>query len=289
MWFLLALFVALSTSVSTPIVKKLTEEISPVFLLFATNILVLPLMFVVLYYFGGIPDITTNFVLFMIIVACLDAIAFITSVWAIKISPISLIVPISSFNPVFTSLIAIFTLNEIPTTLKFAGIILVVAGTYLLNISEIKGGILAPIKKLMINRGIQLFFIANFLWSITPIFQKKAIFETSPVTPFFPSVFSFTLMTIVLIPVALKKYKQNIKPTRNFIWLLALSAPFVVFSQIAAYSVFSEVNVGYATAIFKLSILFTIIWGGLIFKEKNIKEKLIGAGVMVLGTILIVL
>ncbi len=45
--------------------------------------------------------------------------------------------------------------------------------------------------------------------------------------------------------------------------------------------------VGYVTALFKLSAVFTIIWAWLLLGEGNLRERLLGATVMVLGGALV--
>ena len=47
--------------------------------------------------------------------------------------------------------------------------------------------------------------------------------------------------------------------------------------------------VSYVIAIKRLSIVFGVLFGYLIFKEKNIKERLAGASIMVAGAVLILL
>jgi len=47
--------------------------------------------------------------------------------------------------------------------------------------------------------------------------------------------------------------------------------------------------VAYVISIKRLSIIFSVIFGFLLFKEKGFKERLTGAIIMVLGVILITL
>lgn len=51
---------------------------------------------------------------------------------------------------------------------------------------------------------------------------------------------------------------------------------------------FSLTKLGYATAIFTLSMPFTVILGWLFFKEKDIKARFLGSVVMLIGVILLV-
>src|SRR3989344_4372005 len=163
MWILFSLYFALWGSIFAILSKKLLQNISPLALMFSVNIFMLPFMVAIILLNGGFPEASSSLYKFMLIAAILDVFAFIASLTAIKLSPISLILPISSFTPVFTTIIASFTINEIPTPTKFLGIIILVMGTYVLNISDIKSGIFAPFKNLLSHKGVQLFLLANFL------------------------------------------------------------------------------------------------------------------------------
>ncbi|OGH15133.1 MAG: hypothetical protein A2860_00050 [Candidatus Levybacteria bacterium RIFCSPHIGHO2_01_FULL_37_33] len=209
MWFYYSLFFAIWGALQTFFTKSLTKKISPLPLLYIFFLFNIPITFILLLFLGGVPHATANFYLYIGIAAILDTIAFVSSYVAISQSSISLISPISSFSPVFTTLIAIFVLNEVPTPLKFAGILLVVVGAYLLNVADVKQGALTPFKTLFSHKGVLLFLLANFLWSITPIFQKKAIFETSPSVPLFASVIGMCFVFLFLTPFA---FKKAIKP-----------------------------------------------------------------------------
>lgn len=59
--------------------------------------------------------------------------------------------------------------------------------------------------------------------------------------------------------------------------------------QYSTNFVFEKMNVGYALALFQLSSLVTVFLGYEIFKEKNLKEKIIGTCIMILGSVLIIL
>lgn len=287
MWLYYALFFAIWSAIQTFLVKSLTKKINPLPLLWIFFLFNIPITFILLFFLGGVPKTTFNFFLFMGIAGLLDAVAFLSSYMAISRSQISLISPISSFGPVFTTLIATVTLHEIPTPLKFSGVLFVVLGAYLLNIADIKQGILTPFKTLFSHKGVLLFLLANFLWAITPIFQKKAIFETSPQIPLFASVTGMVFVFLFLTPFAFKKAISSFKLVRQSLKWFVVNGLGTAFSQAAAYAAFSLVFVGYATSIFRTSSLFVIILGALFPKEERVKERLLGASVMLLGAILL--
>lgn len=289
MWVFYSLFFAICTALGTFITKNLTKKINYLPLLYAFLAFNVSIAFILLLFLGGVPKVTPQFYLYMGISGLLDSVAFVSAFWAISKSSISLIAPIASFGPVFTTLIAIFALNEIPTPIKFVGILFVVLGAYLLNAADIKQGILTPFKTLFFRKGVLLFLLANFLWGITPIFQKKAIFETTPQIPLFASIMGMIFGFIFLTPFAFKKAIASLREVKtNLKWFL-INGVATAFSQAAAYAAFALVFVGYATSIFRLSTLFIIILGGVFLREQRIKEKLLGASVMLLGAVLLVL
>ena len=59
--------------------------------------------------------------------------------------------------------------------------------------------------------------------------------------------------------------------------------------QYSTNFVFAKMNVAYALALFQLSTLLSVFLGVSIFKEKNLKKKLIGSLIMITGAILILL
>lgn len=289
MWFLYSLFFAVWSAISTIIVKSLTKKISYLPLLYILFVFNIPFTFILLLFLGGIPNVTPYFYLYMSISAILDTVAFVSSLSAISKSQISIIAPIWSFTPVITTLIAAVTLNEVPTLIKFIGILFVVFGAYLLNVSDIQKGVMAPFKRLFSNKGAMLSLLSTFIWSITPIFQKKAIFETTPQIPLFASFFGMVLVLLFLTPFAFKKALSYLKEIKaNAQWLI-INGIGGAFSQAAAFAAFSLVFLGYSTSVFRLSTLFIIILGGVFLKEERIKERLLGGVVMLLGTVLLAL
>lgn len=53
--------------------------------------------------------------------------------------------------------------------------------------------------------------------------------------------------------------------------------------------VFDRMNVGYALALFQLSTIVSIFLGYRIFKEQDIRKKLLGSVIMVAGSAIIIL
>lgn len=289
MWFFYALFFAFVTSFGLPLVKRVSQTISPLVILFLTNLFTIPFLILYLYVNGGIPQASGAFYTFIIFAGILDLAASLATYFALKISAVSLVSPIGSFNPVFTMLFAAFILRQIPSLIQMLGILTVVVGTYVLHISDIKHGLLKPLEKTFSDKGVQLFFLANFLWGLTPILQRQAVLATQPNSPAFAALIEFIFNTLVILPFVLGKNNNLSGTLRTYGKWFVIIGIFTAGSFIASFTAVLQANLGAVTAVFKLSTLFTILWGALFFKEERIREKLLGASIMILGTILLIL
>lgn len=289
MWFWYSLFFAIATSISISLSKRILKNMSPV-LMAASGILSVPFFAFILFKTTSmISQVDNLFWLGVFASAFLNIFAGIFSLTAIKHAPISLIMPISAFNPVFTTIFAMITLGEIPNPTKSLGIIVIVIGTYLLNISDIKHSVWRPFISLFANRYVLMFLTANIIWAITPLFEKIAINHTAPKSPVLVAGTSSFLLTIFLIPVILKSVQSPLKEIKQNIHWFLLFAPLSALAAWAVFTAYSLTNLGYVTSVMKLSTLFTIVWGAVFFKEEKIRERLLGASVMVLGTLLLVI
>lgn len=290
MWFIYALVFALVTSVSTIIAKKILKELDEYFYLGVSTFFALPFLFTIIVYFYQIPSIDIVFIVSVLVSVVIGVFAAVFAYRAIKISEISLIGPISAFNPVFTSLVSFLLLGEKIDTEGALGILLICIGAYLLQLSKKRKSFWDPIISLFSDYGVRLSLLAYFLWAITPIFEKTAIQHTFPQIPPFASFAGMIGLNIVYLPLIMKfsrNKRKQIKRLKNFIPILLGVGLLGGIGQTSAYMAFSLTNLGYATAIFKFSTVFTVVLGWLLFKEHNIKARLSGSLVMLLGLYLL--
>jgi drug/metabolite transporter (DMT)-like permease len=289
MWFVFAISFALITSVTGIILKQIMKEVDEYLALLVSGILALPTLFAIVLIFYQVPVFDGVFVEAVVASTGVSVIAAVLAYRAIKISEISLVNPISAFNPVFTAFVAYVTLGESIGIRGVLGIALVVLGAYLLNVSKIKkGSLLAPLMALVEHRGVQLSFVAYFLWAITPVFQKTAIGHTYPTVPAFASMAGMLGSVVIYFPLTLAKSKKPVYFVKKYLRQFLLVGLLGGVGQALAFAAFGLVDLGVATAVFKVSMVFTVILGWAFFKEKNIKDRLLGSLVMLGGVILLV-
>ncbi|MGZ7050068.1 MAG: EamA family transporter, partial [Methanobacterium sp.] len=141
-------------------------------------------------------------------------------------------------------------------------------------------------KAMVEHHGPKMMLIAAFILSITSSIDKIGVLNSSPLF-WAVSVHSFT--SISLAPLIIREFSNHIKLTNTDIRLLFAVGFFSALAIVTQYIAISTLLVPYVIAIKRTSTIMSVLFGSLIFKEKGIKGRLLGAGIMVLGVILITL
>ncbi len=247
---------------------------------FALPFLVLPFIFI------SIPTIGNQYWIALLIDGALNVIATILQLKAIKSSDLSLTIPLLAFTPLFLLIMSPLILGQYPTFLGIIGVALIVIGSYVLNIQRRNAGYLAPFKAMVEQHGPKMMLIAAFLLSITSSIDKIGVLNSSPLF-WAVSVHSFT--SISLAPIIIREFSHHLKLTRVDLRLLFAVGFFSALAIVTQYIAITSLLVPYVIAIKRTSTLMSVLFGYVIFKEKGLRERLIGAAIMVLGVILITL
>lgn len=245
---------------------------------FALPFLVLPFIFI------SIPSLGGQYWIALLVDGALNVLATILQLRAIKKSDLSLTIPLLAFTPLFLLIMSPLILGQFPTLLGVIGVILIVIGSYVLNIKKRDSGYLAPFKAMLEQRGPRLMLYAAFLLSITSSIDKIGVLNSSPLF-WAVSVHSFT--TITLAPVIIRELNHHLKLTNPDIRLLFAVGFFSALAIVTQYIAITTLLVPYVIAIKRTSTIMSVLFGYLIFKEKGIKGRLLGAAIMVMGVIFI--
>ena len=288
MWALCALTAALLTSFLPIINKRILTTADVATVAWVPNVLSLPLLLAVTLAFIGWPRVDGLFLLAVLASGVLNLVATLASTRALQLADASVATPFLAFNPAFTLLLSSFTLREVPSVRGLAGVLLIVLGAYLFQVSEVGKGILAPVRALAHQPGVLLAIGASFVWGLTPIFEKIAIQHTIPENP--PMVaFVTTLLTVVLlIPALWRRATDLLDQLRRHRRLFGAAGLISGVAPLFGFSAIALGYVGYVTALFKLGAVFTVVWGALLLKEPGLRERLPATLVMVIGGLLMV-
>ena len=198
----------------------------------------------------------------------------------------SLVLPLLAFTPLFLLITSPLILGEFPKLFGLIGVILIVVGSYLLNIKERYNGFWGPIKALFNDQGSRFMLAVAFIFSISSNFDKIYVRNSS-------AIFGWTihaiLVVIILLPIALHRNRKNfflIFTKAKALAPLGIMEGLTGLLQMVAISM---TLVSYVISVKRTSLVLSTLWGYLFFHEKNVKERFFGAVVMVMGVLLITL
>ncbi len=287
-WILFALLCAFFTATGSALSKLAMKENDEYIVGWIKIVISAPFLLGLLF-FIEIPKLDYLFWRTVMIMLPLEATAYILYMKAIKKSPLSLTIPFVALTPVFSILFGYLILGERVTSMGAMGILCVTLGAYLLNADLVHLGILEPIKAIYREPGSRYMIMVAFIYSITSAMGKFAIIRSS--TLFFPAIYLpiFALMMAPLIFGRLKLKLSRLSFSRGQVFLYILLALTFVLGSLFHFFAISKANVAYMISVKRMSVLISVIYGKIVFKELRTGSRFIASLLMVLGVVLIVL
>lgn len=281
-WAILPIIAGFFDSIFYTVIKKLSDldNYSKIALL---NIAALPFLALGFLFFD-IPKVSIMFYVVTLTNIAIFFLAQILMVKSLKISNLSISILMLSFTPVFLLLTSYLMLSEFPTLVGLFGILFVVLGSYLLNIGEMKEGYFGPFKSIFKNKGVFYMIIVAFLYSLCANLGKIGVSISNPA--YYMFVF-YLLYSSLLLAVFFKKIKSNFAPLRKNISLFILGGFTTAVSEIVIGLAYKLSIVPYIISLKRTSILFSVLIGVFLLKEKGFKAAVIGSTIMLIGVLLI--
>lgn len=206
---------------------------------------------------------------------------------ALQKSDFSLIMPIFAFIPVFSALLGFMLFQEVPTTIAFGGIVLVILGTYLLGFSEDSNrSLFSPLYNLLQDRGCQYMFAFSLFAAASCIGQRYGAKHSSPM--FFLNLL-LILNVVVFYLVARLRRLPVLKNVKEFSRLIVLSG---IFWWVGISLMFVSYNLtlaAYAGSAMQIGTVVSILIGALYFKERAFRKRIIAGSLMTIGVLLVTL
>jgi drug/metabolite transporter (DMT)-like permease len=284
-WFILSVLTAFFESMKDISSKRSLRNIDEYIVSLSLTLFALPFLIPFLF-FIKIPHLGNQFWMALFLGGGLNIIATILYMKAIKYSDLSISVPMVAFTPLFLLVTSPLMLNEFPRSFGLVGIVLIVAGSYILNIKEKRRGYIAPFRALLKEKGSKLMLIVAFIWSITSNFDKVGVQNSSPI---FWIIAIDTFIALVMAPIVFYKSRRNINQISADLIALIPIGLFGALTAIFQMKAITLTYVAYVISIKRTSAIISVLSGHLIFNEKGIEERLIGALTMILGVLFITL
>ncbi len=278
-WVFYALVTAFSLATADAISKKAMGRSNEYVIAWVREGYALPFLFLA-FFFIARPSLDRTFWLSLLLMIPLEIAAILLYVKAIKLSPLSLTVPFLAISPVFIILIAFLILGEVPDKSGLLGILLIVMGAYLLNIKTTKEDLLGPIRAIRRERGSLLMIIVALIYSVTATLGKVAVQHSSPI---FLGIFYPFLLTLLLSVVLWRRglLPEVLSRPKTF---LAIGV-FTAIMILTHFKAISMTDVAYMISVKRASLVFSVLYGKVLFGEENIRERLAGSMLMIAGMV----
>lgn len=199
---------------------------------------------------------------------------------------LSVLAPVNSYKSVVGLVFGIFLLGEIPNVWGVLGIALIIYGSYFVLDTTEEGFSWQLLKR----SEIQYRIWAMILTAIEAVFIKRIILVSSTSIAFvswcfFGAFFSFLLLFVNRL--SLQDEARHAAPVDYIRYVLLIIC--IGTMQYTTNYAFERMPVGYVLSLFQLSSILSVLLGYRIFKEQDIRKKLIGSAIMIVGSVVIVL
>lgn len=207
---------------------------------------------------------------------------------AIRDHPLSLTLPYLAFTPVFVILTGFLLLGERVSPQGAGGILLVVAGAWLLNVRHASPRAWRtwslPLRAILWEPGSRMMLAVAFLYSLTSAMGKGAMQYMAPE--------HFGAFYFVLLGTAAVALFAGPRP-RLLLSIWRRTWPALAVAGLSALMVYThflalqQVEVAYMIAVKRTSLLFGILYGAWIFKETGLGAHALAGALMLGGVFLI--
>ncbi len=282
-WVGFALVAAVCLGITEFLTKRAYDHFDAWTLSWARNIFALPIFYILLV-FDGIPQVKSEFWPLLLIAAVLELIVGITFFFAIKLTPLSLVLPFTTLGTIFIIMGAYFINHEPLKAIYFLAFPLILLGAFF--IQEKRTINWKQLRNHKSELGIAIMIFTMMLFGISmPVGDRLA----SASSTFFFLAVNFTIFVILLTPIFLIKTSTTLKKFKKHGWqLLAVGCINGIFLG-SLWLAFANGPAGPVSAINNLSILVAILLAGTLLREKGILRRTLASLLMITGATLAVL
>ncbi len=286
MWFWYAVVSAALSGVSVILNKQALHKASAALVSWTLFILPIPLLLIMVLR-EGIPQINTMFFVGVTVSSIIFAVSKTVSLHSIKNNFLSKIFPLTSFGIFFSYIFALIFLGETIRPIPLFGLVMIIFGAYILNVDKAKEHILLPFKLLFTHKESFIFIVAMVLTSLTGIFDKIGIRNTSPNSALFVLFIEDIMLASLLTFYLVRQEKNWGHDLRKNFWLLAIGSAIYTALSLLFLMGITTGAVALVGGIKKIEILFVLGLSYLFFGDKPERHTWIGTIIMLFGIFLI--
>lgn len=252
----------------------------------------------------GLPSLGPGFFVAVAATSAINIAGTTLAFRALKSTDISLAVPMLCFTPLFLILTAAVMLGEVPSGAGIAGIVIIVAGSYILNTAAEHEQLLDPFRAMIREQGVLSMLLVAFLYAISIGFDKMVVLSSDTV---FGSGIVYAVLGSAFLAIFLIRRQMQDRPSKESMGAGAVAGPvhgsrtrdlftagiliggLLAIEAIVINEAYLVQIVPYVSAIKRMSIILTVLYGTIVIREEETLRRLAGAGMMVAGAGIILL
>jgi drug/metabolite transporter (DMT)-like permease len=244
-------------------------------------------LFLIWWLWQGADGPTSGYWLPGVASALLNVVANLAFLEAVRIAPLSLTIPVLSLTPVFTTLLAVPMLGEVPSVRQVAGVLLVVVGVLVLNLGSTEGALRGRLwRALWHERGSQLMVVTALFWSLAMPLDKLALAASGP--PFHGLALNLGVAAGTLLVMAGRGSLGDLRRLGSHPALLAWLVVVGGIALVLIRWVIPQTWIGFIETMKRgLGSFLALIWGRMFFREAVSGRKVAAVGLIVAGVALI--
>jgi transporter family protein len=230
-------------------------------------------------------DVTGNLKahLLVIIKSVIVLTSWIAGYFGIKHIPITIVGPINATRPVLVLVGAMIFFGERLNWCQWVGVILSILSIYLMSRSSKKENI-----DFTRNKWMLFVAIGTIMGAVSGLYDKFIMQELSPI--FVQSWFNFYQLIMMGIVCMAAWYPTRKKTTPfHWSWAIPLIAVFVAAADFAYFNALTrpEAMISVVSLIRRGSVLISLACGVIIFKERNLKAKVLDLILILIGMVFV--
>ncbi len=235
-----------------------------------------------------LPSLPPPFWGWMAVLMPLEIAAMLMYMRAIRDYPLALTVPYLAFTPVLVVVTGWLVLDETVSGHGLFGILLVVAGSWLLNFEQTAQltlrRLLAPLKAVVVNPGSRLMLGAATIYALTSVGGKAAM-QWMPPEQF--GAFYFAVLGAVTLLLAAVTHPQSLRVHRHGLWPPLVVAGLMALMVVTHFLALAQTEAAYMIAAKRTSLLFGMLYGAILFGERHLARHLVAGALMIGGVVAI--
>lgn len=215
----------------------------------------------------------------------LSVLSFYLYVSALHYGDLGLTYPLLALTPLFLIPVEWLLLGDVPGLAGLAGILLVVAGVYLLNFSAREASLLAPFAAVLRDRGARRMLGVALIWAVSGVVDRVAVTNAS--TPFYGTLLTGGL-TVAFLPLVSWKgggVRRAVAPGSRI--LLVGQGLLFGLMFICQMEALRQTLAAYVITVKRSGALVSVLLGAALFREGGLRQRLFGTAIIVAGVALL--